>query len=186
MSWLSVWYIQDWQCFGVSISLDGVHGHGHICLCETEEEYKEWLRWVPPHPQVFLSPWLCDQAVHRYRKETALFWLWWWEERVGWGQVCCTLQEAACIHREPYRLWLHWNGQWQKTATSLKALRALSWRQWLMLSGPNQKNMEHILMKLHLIWAKWSQRKASQCNTSIFWEPEVRWWSLKWQSLEGK
>ena len=31
-----------------------------------------------------------------------------------------------------------------------KKSRALSWRQWSMLHGPNQKNMVHILMQLCL------------------------------------
>ena len=66
---LSLWYIQDQQCIGVSNSLEGVHGHGCTCLPITEKRDVGWLSIFFNVHKHFLGPdHVARQATEAERK----------------------------------------------------------------------------------------------------------------------
>ena len=70
--------------------------------------------------------------------------------------------------------------------TFYKESRVLSWRQQSILSEPNQGSIAWILMQMCLILAKWSQRRATQCNPSTLLKQKVSQQNLKWRPTQGR
>ena len=125
------------------------HRHGCICIHETEQEYAGWSNNVHSCPQAFLGPdYLPRQAKDAKRKLQSPHY---GEKKIGIGT--CMSYSTKNSMPSWRALQITATVEWTmapRSTTFSKASSVLNWKQQSMLSRPNQRSMEQILMQPYL------------------------------------